>query len=129
MAKSVLFINNAGAASLIPAILTANGYTVDVAPDAATGLFRLNDRCYNLAIVLDSPASESWLYCEKVRRLTGIPLIVVSSNASTETCVKAISAGADYFMRKPFGPLELLARVGSLFQRASSRQTVPSVSV
>jgi DNA-binding response OmpR family regulator len=128
MDKKVLFINNTGAASLVPGLLAGNGYGVDVTLDAETGLRHLVECSYKLAIVLESPTAESWRFCEKIRRLTGIPLIIISSNASTETCVKAISAGADYFMRKPFGPLELLARVGSLFERTSSRQTIPVVS-
>jgi len=57
--------------------------------------------------------------------MTITPIIVISPNASTETCVKAINAGADYFMRKPFGPLELLARIRSLLQRVPLRQLVP----
>jgi len=128
MSKKVLFINNVGAASLVPGLLAGNGYRVDAISDSETGLRRLDVQSYDLIILLESPIAESWLVCEKIRRLTGAPLIVISSDASAETCVKAISAGADYFMRKPFGPLELLARVGSLFQRTLSRQTVPLVS-
>ena len=128
MDKKILFINDSGVASLIPGLLVTNGYEVDVISDPETGLRRLHERGYNLAIVLESPAAESWRLCEKIRGLTGIPLIVISANAGTDTCIKAISAGADYFMRKPFGPLELLARIDSLFQRAIPRQTVPIVS-
>lgn len=124
----MLVINNVGADSLIPDILADNGYDLDVASDAETGLRWLGGHSYNLAIVLESPVAESWRFCEKIRRLTGIPIIVISPDASAETCVKSISAGADYFMRKPFGPLELLARVGSLSQRASYRQAVTIVS-
>jgi two-component system, OmpR family, response regulator VanR len=128
MPNKVLLINNTGAASLLPGLLTRNGYSVDTAFNTAEGLPRLDIQSYNLVILLESPAAESWLLCEKIRGLTGMPLIVISSNASTETCVKAISAGADYFIRKPFGPLELLARVGSLFQRTVYRQPVSLVS-
>lgn len=128
MAKKILFVNNVGTASIIPGILAANDYQVDVASDTATGLCRLREGSYNLVLLLESPAAESWRVCEAIRRLTGIPLIVISANASTETCVKTIGTGADYFMRKPFGPLELLARVGSLLQRPSYRQSVPIVS-
>jgi DNA-binding response OmpR family regulator len=96
-----------------------------VACNSETGLQRLDAQAYDVIIFRESPLAESWLLCEKIRRLTTTPLIVISSNASTETCVKAINAGADYFMRKPFGPLELLARVNSLLQRTASRQPVP----
>jgi DNA-binding response OmpR family regulator len=128
MDKKVLFINNINAFSIIPRLLAENGYTVDTASDAEAGWRRLDERSYSLVMVLENPAAESWRLCGKIRRLTNIPLIVISANASTDTCVKAINTGADYFLRKPFGTLELLARMDSLLQRASLRQTVPIIS-
>ena len=110
---------------MIPEFLARTGYRVDAVYDFDTGLGQLDAQAYDMAILLESPYSESWQLCEKIRELTVIPLIVISSNASAETCVKAIKAGADYFMRKPFGPLELMARINSLFQRIPSRQAVP----
>jgi DNA-binding response OmpR family regulator len=124
MDRKILFIDNIGAVSPIPGILAASDYVVDVAYGGETGLRRLDERNYHVVIVLESPAAESWRFCARIRRQTDMPLIVINFNASTETCVKAINVGADYFMRKPFGPLELLARVGSLFQRNSYRQKV-----
>jgi len=128
MDKKVLIINNAGTTSLIPRLLAGNGYGLDVVSDPETGLRRLYKHSYNLAIVMESPAAESWRFCEKIRELTSIPLIVISVNASTDTCVRTINAGADYFMRKSFGMLELLARIDSLLQRYVPYQTVPVVS-
>ena len=125
MSKKVLFINNIAARSMIPELLARTGYRVDAVYDFDTGLGQLDAQAYDMAILLENPYSESWQLCEKIRKLTAIPLIVISSNASAETCVKAIHAGADYFMRKPFGPLELMARINSLFQRIPSRQAVP----
>jgi two-component system OmpR family response regulator len=128
MHNKVLFINNIGATFLIPGLLVKNGYEVDMVSDSETGLRQLGEHTYNLVIVLENPAVPSWRLCAKIRGVTGIPFIVISANASTETCVKAINAGADYFMRKPFSPLELLARINSLFQRAQPRQIVPVFS-
>jgi DNA-binding response OmpR family regulator len=128
MNKKVIFINNVGSASLVPELLSGTGYRVVTALDAETGLRHLEAQSYDMTILLENPLAASWVLCEKIRRLSAAPLIVISFNASTETCVKSISAGADYFMRKPFGPLELLARVNSLFQRTLYRQAVPLVS-
>jgi DNA-binding response OmpR family regulator len=100
------------------------GYEVDLVHDADTGLFRLVNQAYDIVVVQESPGVESWTICERIRRLASIPLIVISLNASTDTCIKAINAGADYFMRKPFGPLEFLARINSLLQRNALRQPV-----
>lgn len=125
MSKKVLLINDLTARPIIPELLKKAGYGVDVVHDSDAGLRQLDNQAYDVVIMLESPAAESWQPCEKIRNLTAIPLIVISSSASTETCVKAINAGADYFIRKPFGPLEFLARVNSLLQRTPLRQPVP----
>ena len=39
-----------------------------------------------------------------------------------------VDSGADYCLRKPFGPLELLARINSLLQRTQPRQPVSTIS-
>ncbi len=124
MNKKVLLINNISYRPVIPELLIKAGYRVDVTHDSEEGLRRLDNQAHDIVIVMESPAVEVWQLCVKIRNLTAIPLIIISSNASTETCVKAINAGADYFVRKPFGPLEFLARVNSLLQRAPSRQPV-----
>lgn len=125
MSKKVLLINNVTPRPIIPELLMEAGYGVDVVSDSDAGLRHLDNQACDAVIVLESPAAESWQLCHKIRGLTSIPLIIISSRASTETCVKAINAGADYFIRKPFGPLEFLARVNSLLQRTPFRQPMP----
>ena len=121
MAKKVLFINNIRSLLLISGLLSRLGYEVELVHDTEEGLLRLDSRPYDIVILMESPAVESWTTCESIRALTGIPLIVISLNAGTETCVRAINAGADCFLRKSFGPREFLARVNSLLQRAGPR--------
>ena len=111
---------------MLAALLSSAGYRVDVVYNGDDGLRQLELIPYDIIIVKESPLMESWNLCMRIRDLSStIPLIVISSDASTETCVKTINAGADYFMRKPFGPLELLARIRSLLQRAPLPQSVP----
>jgi DNA-binding response OmpR family regulator len=128
MGKKVLFINNIRSLLLISGLLSKMGYEVDLVHGADTGLLKLEEQTYDIVIVLESPAVESWPICERIRYLTSIPVIVISLNAGTETCVKAINSGADYFLRKPFGPLEFLARINSLLQRTPPRPSVPVIS-
>jgi DNA-binding response OmpR family regulator len=128
MGKKVLFINNGRSLLLISGLLSRMGYEVDLVHGTDTGLVTLEKNPYDIVIVLESPGVESWPICERIRTLTDIPLIVISLNASTETCVRAINSGADYFLRKSFGPLEFLARVNSLMQRSSPRYPVPTIT-
>jgi DNA-binding response OmpR family regulator len=124
MNKRILFINNYTATSTVPELIAGAGYKVEVALDLKVACRGLESRNYDLVILLENPYASSWLTCQDLRRLTALPLIVISYGATTETCVKAINAGADYFMRKPFGPLELLARINSLLQRVPSNQSI-----
>jgi DNA-binding response OmpR family regulator len=109
-------------------LLAASGYRVDAAADLEMALAKLDRRRYDVIINIESPRAESWQPCERLRRATGTPIIVVSPQAGAEACVRAINAGADYFLRKPFGPLEFLARVRSLSQRPRLPHPTPVLS-
>jgi two-component system OmpR family response regulator len=128
MNKRVLFINHCSVTSIVPEVIAQAGYYVDIALKADAALTRLCKTIFDLIIFVENPYAESWVVCEKIRKLTSVPIIVISADATPETCVKAISAGADYFMRKPFGPMEVLARVNSLLQRIPSRVLMPLMS-
>jgi DNA-binding response OmpR family regulator len=128
MNKRILFINHCSVTSIIPEIIARAGFSVDISLNAKSVLNKSGMPNYDMIILLESPYAESWVSCAGIRQYTSIPLIVISANASPETCVKAIAAGADYFMRKPFGPMELLARVNSLLQRIPSQVLMPLTS-
>lgn len=125
MGKKALFINSTMAYPTVAGLLTEAGFGVAVANDPETGLRRLELQTYDIAVLIESHGSESWQICQRIKSLTATPLIVISASASPEACARAIYAGADFFMRKPFGPREFLARVNSLLQRPSLRQAVP----
>ena len=126
MSKSVLIIDNAASNQNSSLLLAEAGYSVEFAPTFDVGLQKLNGQYHDVIVVQETAAeSEVWQLCERIRRASSIPLIVIDNNASVETSVKAIKAGADYFIRKPFGPLEFLARVKSLIRRKNQSQYMP----
>jgi two-component system, OmpR family, response regulator len=128
MVRKVIFINNANPASIIPEILAGAGYEITETSDPETGLRHLESQTHDLVILMENAAVESWTLCARIRHRTLSPFIVISSGAGAESCVMAINAGADFFIRKSFGPMEFLARINALFQRVSSRQPTPVVS-
>ena len=125
MGKKVLVINNTAARTPGYHLLIKKGYWVDAVHSTDAGLQQLQARAYDIIITQEGWEAESWRLCETIRRFSNVPLIVISKNASTDTCVRAINAGADYFLRKPFGPLELIARIQSLLYRISIRRPTP----
>lgn len=58
--------------------------------------------------------------CRRLRRRTGVPIIVVTARTAEPDRVDALDAGADDYVVKPFGFDELLARMRAVLRRAGS---------
>jgi two-component system KDP operon response regulator KdpE len=58
--------------------------------------------------------------CRRLREWSDMPLIVLSAVGDEDAKVRALAAGADDYVTKPFGPRELVARL-----RANLRRTEP----
>ena len=55
--------------------------------------------------------------CRRLREWTQIPLIVLSAVGDEDAKVRALAAGADDYVTKPFGPRELVARLQANLRR------------
>ncbi len=122
MSNRVLVIDNTTASWNRCSVLSEKGYSVDLVRTSDAGLQRLSAERHDVIVVQETPEAKSWQLCERIRRVSTKPLIVISPNASVDPSVQAINADADYFMRKPCGLVEFSARVQSLLRRASVSQ-------
>jgi two-component system, OmpR family, KDP operon response regulator KdpE len=59
--------------------------------------------------------------CERLRRWSSVPVVVISVCSDELTKVRALSAGADDYLVKPFGILELSARIEAIQRRLTPR--------
>ena len=55
--------------------------------------------------------------CRRLREWTSMPLIVLSAVGEEDAKVRALAAGADDYVTKPFGPRELIARLEANMRR------------
>ena len=99
----------------LKAVFTAQGFEVDWAGDGVEGLARARKHRPELVILdLLMPYKNGF---EVLRELKShpdtalVPVIILSSNSREEDIVKALNAGADDFVVKPFRARELVARV------------------
>lgn len=78
-------------------------------------------------IVLDLglPDSDGLSVCRDLRAWTQVPILVLSVRDTVQDKAALLDAGADDFVTKPFGPLELQARARALLRR-SLRAVTPS---
>jgi two-component system KDP operon response regulator KdpE len=58
--------------------------------------------------------------CKRLRAWSEMPIIVLSAVGDEDVKVRALSAGADDYVTKPFGPRELIARLQAALRRSSS---------
>jgi two-component system KDP operon response regulator KdpE len=63
------------------------------------------------------PDIEGIELCRRLREWTDMPLIVLSAVGEEEAKVRALAAGADDYVTKPFGPRELIARLQANLRR------------
>ncbi|HQY67027.1 MAG TPA: response regulator transcription factor [Pyrinomonadaceae bacterium] len=103
--------------------LTAHRYDVRTAADGVSALETFHDWHPDLIITdLQMPEMDGIGLCREIRKVSTLPVIVLSVRGEEKTKVQALDAGADDYITKPFGIEELLARV-----RASLRRNTTSV--
>src|SRR6266403_969959 len=107
--------------------LSSHGYDIRVANDGDTALEIMKDWSPDMVITdLAMPNMDGLELCRRLRTKTQIPILVLSVRGEERTKVKALDAGADDYVTKPFGIEELLARVRASLRRRSSAEAIPA---
>ena len=92
--------------------LRAQGYEIERASSGAEGLQKAGEFHPHLVILdLGLPDRSGELVLKDLRRWTQVPILVLTVTDDENVKVKLLDAGADDYLTKPFGPMELLARV------------------
>src|SRR3954447_12948226 len=65
--------------------------------------------------------------CRRLREWSDMPLIVLSAVGDEDAKVRALAAGADDYITKPFGPRELVARLNAVLRRAAPERAEPKI--
>jgi two-component system KDP operon response regulator KdpE len=109
-------------------VLRANGFWVAEAETGQAGLDALARRNFDLLILdLVLPDIDGVEVCHSLRRWSRVPVIVLSAYGAEQTKIRALRAGADDFVTKPFHAAELLARMGSVLRRAAWQTEPPPI--
>lgn len=99
--------------------LRIRGYDVDLAETGAQALRLAADRRPDLVILdLGLPDIDGLEVLEGLRGWTDIPVIVLTVRDMESSKIRALDAGADDYVTKPFGLGEMLARVRAALRRA-----------
>lgn len=104
-------------------ILRDRGYDVVTAMNGRSALAVIDREKLDLLVLdLGLPDIDGVDLCRTIRDSLSLPIVVLSARGAEGDKVRALDAGADDYVTKPFGTEELLARI-----RANLRRTdVPS---
>jgi two-component system KDP operon response regulator KdpE len=101
-------------------ILREQGFEVLPAATAREALDSAALRRPDAAIVdLVLPDGDGVDVCRSLREWSDLPIVVLSAVGDEAEKVRALNAGADDYVTKPFGPSELIARLNAALRRAA----------
>src|SRR5262245_60951098 len=104
---------------LIGFTLRQAGFDVHTAHDGPSALatFEL-ERPDLLLLDINMPAPNGLEVCHTIRSRSNVPIIMLTVRDQEDDMVSAFDQGADDYLRKPFSPRVLLARVRALLRRS-----------
>ena len=111
-------------------VLREAGFEGVAAESASEALDLAAVRPPEAAIVdLVLPDSDGVEVTRRLREWSDMPILVLSAVGDEEQKVRALEAGADDYITKPFGTRELVARLQAALRRAGRSEEEPSVAV
>lgn len=119
MSDLVLLIeDDADIALGVRTVLNRNGYEVRAAVEGRDGLRLFHSERPDI-VVLDVglPEMDGWTVLERIRELSEVPVLMLTSHGRESDKVRGLRSGADDYLTKPFGTAEFVARVQALLRR------------
>lgn len=104
---------------LIKLYLDKEGYKVECYLDGLLCLEAFRNNPPNLVILdIMLPGMDGWEVCKNIRKISDIPIIMLTAKGETFDKVLGLELGADDYIVKPFDPKELMARVKAVLRRS-----------
>jgi DNA-binding response OmpR family regulator len=124
----LLIEDDADIALGVRTVLNRNGFEVRAATEGRDGLRLFHSERPDI-VVLDVglPEMDGWTVLERIRELSEVPVLMLTSHGREVDKVRGLRAGADDYLTKPFGTAEFVARVQALLRRQRPADPLPEV--
>ncbi|EWS80801.1 transcriptional regulator [Brachybacterium phenoliresistens] len=111
-------------AEMVGIVLRGKGFEVVTTPDGASALEAFGQVRPDLVLLdLMLPGMDGIEVCRRLRRDSGVPVIMLTARSDTADVVEGLEAGADDYLTKPFEPDELVARIKARVRRSDTPST------
>lgn len=119
-AKILLVEDDPQAIGVLEPILVSKGFSVTIALDGVEGLEKVQSHAPDLLLLdIGLPRMDGIELCRQLKNNPNtrlIPVVMLTGMSDLENRLKALEAGADDFLNKPYNSLELLTRLKSLLR-------------
>jgi DNA-binding NtrC family response regulator len=125
-ARILIIDDEAGIRDSLEALLTLEGFTVDLATEGTSGLEKLSANEYDLLLLdLSMPGDSGIDLLPRIKRMRPeLPVIMITAFGTVGNVVDALRAGADNFVQKPWDNEKLLADMRTAIVKQRSQQEV-----
>lgn len=108
---------------LIRLYLEKEGYEVLTVYNGRSGMETFGEAAPHIVILdIMLPGIDGWQVCREIRKISNIPIIMLTAKGETFDKVLGLELGADDYMVKPFEPKELVARVKAVLRRYERKE-------
>ena len=108
--------------------LEDEGYAVDDVGSGEEAVARFAVEACDLALIdLMLPGMDGFETCRALRRVSTVPVIMVTARSDTHDVVAGLEAGADDYVTKQFVAKELAARIRALLRRSRNEDGTSAV--
>lgn len=117
--KTILIVeDDAKTASLVALYLEKEGFRTVRAEDGFAALEIVRNQPLDFVILdLMLPKMDGWDVCRSIRRISDMPIIMLTARDDEIDRISGLTLGADDYVVKPFSPRELVARVKAILRR------------
>lgn len=118
--RLLLVEDDLGLRGALRVALNRHGYEVVGVGTGEDAMRRLRADPSPELVLLDLglPDLDGFALCEQIRKISRVPIIMVTAQAAVEARVRGLNVGADDYLAKPFKLAELIARIQSLVRRS-----------
>ncbi|MEZ0537739.1 response regulator transcription factor [Caldicellulosiruptoraceae bacterium PP1] len=120
MDKKLIYIadDELNICNIIKSFFIKEGYDVEVFYDGRSLLEAFEKKPADMLVIdIMMPEIDGFSLCSVIRQKSSVPIIIVSAKDTEPDKIAGLTLGSDDYLTKPFSPMELLARVKSIFRR------------
>jgi len=113
--------------NIIKSFLIKEGFDVETFDDGSKLFEAFNKKTADMLVIdIMMPNMDGYSLCALVRQKSSVPIIIVSAKDTEPDKIARLTLGSDDYLTKPFSPMELIARIKSIFRRIELDNTSSS---